>query len=118
MAKKKDDDTDTIADAEAALARGETPEDTRTAAEKRSDAKAAADAESEPAVKGYTDGPVEGKTHRILVSLEGLEDQEYWTDPPLNGGAGVREVLIGGKPFDHVNTTPDGTWVYRCDRRN
>lgn len=72
-----------------------------------------AESKAETSEKSYTDGPVEGKTQRILVHQDGGADAEYWTEPPL-----AREVTIGGLPFDHCNTTPDGTWVYRNDRRN
>ena len=61
----------------------------------------------------YTDGTTEKKTERILVWQEGLRCLPY-----LHEHAKAREVVIGGQPFDHCDTTADGTWVYRCDRRN
>lgn len=70
-------------------------------------------AKAVPPAPNYTDGPTAGKTHRILVYQDGGPDVEYLHDAPRD-----REVFIGGKPFDHANTTPDGTWVYRCDRKN
>lgn len=130
MPKKKVDDVEDLApleespeerahreEAEAALARGEEPKDTRTAAEKRKDAAdaAAVAALAPPTEPSYTDGPTDGKVHRILVWQEGetTPDLEY-----LHEHAHAREVTIGGQPYDHANTAPDGTWVYRADRKN
>ena len=73
-------------------------------------AKAAAPA---PPAKNYTDGPTEGKTFPIKVWREGDVYEDYF-----HGAAKDREVFISGAAYDHVDTTADGVWIYRNDRKN
>lgn len=67
----------------------------------------------DPPPPSYTDGPTVRKTERILVWGEGDTYSEFLHDEPRD-----REVAIGGTPYAHCDTLPDGTWVYRNDRKN
>jgi hypothetical protein len=66
-----------------------------------------------PPAKNYTDGPTEGKTFPIKVWREGDVYEDYF-----HGAAKDREVFISGAAYDHVDTTADGVWIYRNDRKN
>lgn len=68
---------------------------------------------AESVATNYTDGDPAGKRVAILVFQEGDGDVPYLHEAPRD-----RTVVIGGKPYDHCNTTPDGVWVYRNDRKN
>ena len=123
MAKKTAEPPDArIDDAEAALARGEDPKDTRTPAEKKADADAARDPDRiADAPVGVPSSDPQGPSlappappHEPQATGV-VEPAATWSPP---GGHIVTDdkdyiVWVGNQRYEHVSEAPDGRWVYK-----
>jgi hypothetical protein len=122
--------------ADAALARGEAPKDTRTDAEKKSDKRAAAlDPDAGKTFHGPADAVsaaarpeavvnqesvhviVDTPINTVVAPAELVEAPAEWEPPPghIVSDEKTYYLRVDGQRFVHVGDAPDGRWVYRAD---